>query len=183
MRWRPPWCVRASASGEEASPADSSTRLASPTAGRRRWCPRIGGDPLPRHQQPDQALHRRSRVRGGARPGRQGQRGLDVRRRLPRSEKRLDREGTLTPEQLASVRSGFLRDWDWFLKICVLKRVYERAGELTELHALRGFDAIHLASFLEVLGQADVEDVEFRLRRPARGSRESGGCGADELTP
>lgn len=74
---------------------------------------------------------------------------------------RLGREGTLTPEQLASVRSGFLRDWDSFLKIRVLKRVYERAGELTEVHALRGFDAIHLASFLEVLGQADGEEVEF----------------------
>jgi predicted nucleic acid-binding protein len=74
---------------------------------------------------------------------------------------RLHREGTLTPEQLASVRNGFLRDRDSFLKIRVLKRVYERAGELTEEYALRGFDAIHLASFLEVLGQADGEEVEF----------------------
>lgn len=86
---------------------------------------------------------------------------------------RLDREGTLTPEQHAAVRSGFLRDWDSFLKIRVLKRVYERAGELTEEHALRGFDAIHLASFLEVLGQADGEEVEFsafdaRLESAAR---------------
>ena len=85
---------------------------------------------------------------------------------------RLNREGTLTSEQHASVRSGFLRDWDSFLKIRVLKRVYERAGELTEEHALRGFDAIHLASFLEVLGQADGE-VEFsafdaRLETAAR---------------
>lgn len=86
---------------------------------------------------------------------------------------RLGREGTLTPEQQAAVRGGFLRDWDSFLKVRVLKRVYERAGELTEEHALRGFDAIHLASFLEVLGQADGEDVEFsafdaRLEAAAR---------------
>jgi predicted nucleic acid-binding protein len=74
---------------------------------------------------------------------------------------RLGREGTLTPEQLASVRSGFLRDWDSFLKIRVLTGVSARAGALTEVHALRGFDAIHLASFLEVLGQADGEEVEF----------------------
>lgn len=86
---------------------------------------------------------------------------------------RLKREGTLTPEQHASVRSGFLRDWDSFLKIRVLKRVYERAGDLTDEHALRGFDAIHLASFLELLGQAEGEDVEFsafdaRLEAAAR---------------
>lgn len=86
---------------------------------------------------------------------------------------RLHREGMLTPEQHATARSGFLRDWDSFLKIRLLKRVYERAGELTEEHALRGFDAIHLASYLEVLGQADGEEVEFsafdaRLEAAAR---------------
>lgn len=87
---------------------------------------------------------------------------------------RLEREGTLSPEQHASVRGAFLRDWDSFLKIRVLRRVYERAGELTEVHALRGFDAIHLASFLEVLDQADGDEVEFsafdaRLQAAARG--------------
>jgi len=74
---------------------------------------------------------------------------------------RLAREGTLTPEQLASVRSGFQRDWESLFKIRVLKRVYERAGELAEEHALRGFDALHLASFLELLAQAEGEEVEF----------------------
>ena len=74
---------------------------------------------------------------------------------------RLAREGTLTPVQLTSVRSGFQRDWESLFKIRVLKRVYERAGDLTEKHALRGFDALHLASFLELLAQAEGEEVEF----------------------
>lgn len=74
---------------------------------------------------------------------------------------RLAREGTLTPEQLAAVRSGFERDWESLLKIRVLKTVYERAGDLTEQHALRGFDALHLASFLELQAQAEGEQVEF----------------------
>lgn len=74
---------------------------------------------------------------------------------------RLGREGDLTPEDLASVRSAFLRDWESFLKVRVLKRIYLRAGDLAEEHALRGFDSLHLASFLDVLEQAEGEEVEF----------------------
>jgi len=74
---------------------------------------------------------------------------------------RLAREGSLLPDDLDSVRRGFLRDWDTFLKVRVLKRIYERAGELTEEHALRGFDALHLASYLEIAEQAEDEEVEF----------------------
>lgn len=74
---------------------------------------------------------------------------------------RLGREGALTEEQLTRVRGGFTRDWDSFLKVRVLKRVYESAGDLAEEHALRGFDALHLASFLEILSQSQDEKVEF----------------------
>lgn len=74
---------------------------------------------------------------------------------------RLAREGMLTGEDLASVRSAFLQDWASFLRVRVLKRVYELAGELTERHVLRGFDALHLASYLEVRARAEGEDVQF----------------------
>lgn len=74
---------------------------------------------------------------------------------------RLAREGNLTSEDLASVRGAFLRDWEALFKVRVLKRVYQLAGELTEKHVLRGFDALHLASFLEVRAQAEGEDVQF----------------------
>lgn len=74
---------------------------------------------------------------------------------------RLGREGILTPGELTSVREAFLRDWETLLRIRVLKRIYQRAGELAEEHALRGFDALHLASFLEVQARADGEEVRF----------------------
>ena len=74
---------------------------------------------------------------------------------------RLVREKILTPDQLATVRRGFLQDWESLFKIRTLKRVYERAGDLAEAHALRGFDALHLASFLELLAQVAGETVEF----------------------
>lgn len=86
---------------------------------------------------------------------------------------RLAREGTLTPEELVAVRGDLLRDWESFLKIRVLKRVYEQAGDLTEQHGLRGFDALHLASFQELLSQSEDREVEFsafdaRLNEAAR---------------
>jgi uncharacterized protein len=98
---------------------------------------------------------------------------------------RLAREETLTAEQLASVRRGFLRDWDSFLKLRAFKRVYERAGDLAEKHALRGFDALHLASFLELLAQAEGEDVEFsafdaRLCAAAAAERAEGGADSQD---
>lgn len=74
---------------------------------------------------------------------------------------RLAREGLLTPEELSEVHSAFHRDWSSFLRVGVLVRVYQHAGDLAEGHGLRGFDAIHLASFLEVAAQAGDEPVAF----------------------
>lgn len=90
---------------------------------------------------------------------------------------RLAREGALTPDEAASVRTAFLGDWETFLKIRALERVCRRAGDLAEEHALRGFDALHLASSLEILDQAKDEEVEFsafdaRLNAAAAAVRE-----------
>lgn len=74
---------------------------------------------------------------------------------------RLGREGVLSGEEADAVRREFLQDWPSMLKIKLLRRVYERAGELTESHALRGFDAIHMASLLELLSSSEEEDVLF----------------------
>lgn len=74
---------------------------------------------------------------------------------------RLQREGALTPAQLDAVRRDLLQDWDAFLKVRVLKRVYERAGDLAEKRALRGFDALHLASYLEIATEAVDQEVGF----------------------
>lgn len=74
---------------------------------------------------------------------------------------RLAREQVLSPDQHAATREAFDRDWGSFLKIRVLERIYRRAGDLTEEHALRGFDALHLASFLDLVAQTESERVEF----------------------
>lgn len=74
---------------------------------------------------------------------------------------RLAREESLTGEQLPAVRDAFLRDWGLIFKLQARRRVYERAGDLTEEHALRGFDAIHLASFLELLEHAPDRNIHF----------------------
>lgn len=74
---------------------------------------------------------------------------------------RLAREETLADEQVARVRAAFISDWESFLKVRVLRRVYESAGRLAEEHALRGFDALHLASFLEIWSRDPGEEIEF----------------------
>lgn len=74
---------------------------------------------------------------------------------------RLRREETYPSQQVDSMRGKFLQDWASILKIRVLRRVYERAGELTDRYPLRGFDALHMASYLEIVGQTPEERVRF----------------------
>ena len=40
------------------------------------------------------------------------------------------------------------RDWNRYMVVEMTQAVTRRSGEIAELHALRGFDAIHLASAL-----------------------------------
>lgn len=72
---------------------------------------------------------------------------------------RLAREAVISPSELVRARRALLRDWQVILKVRVLVRVYERAGDLAETHALRGFDALHLASYLELVEQAQETPV------------------------
>jgi predicted nucleic acid-binding protein len=73
---------------------------------------------------------------------------------------RLCREGTLSPEAHARAKADLDRDWKHFLVIEVTEEVWRVAGDLAEEHALRGFDSIHLASFLHL--------VETDFGEPAR---------------
>ncbi|MGH2354592.1 MAG: type II toxin-antitoxin system VapC family toxin [Chloroflexota bacterium] len=65
------------------------------------------------------------------------------------------REGLLTEAEYETVLGDFERDWEQRSSIDVTMAVARAAGELAEKHALRGFDAIHLASALEL--QARVQ--------------------------
>jgi len=64
-------------------------------------------------------------------------------------------------------------DWQKFHAIEVTETLARRAGHLADRFSLRGFDAIHLASFELLFERADDEDVRFSsadasLERAAR---------------
>ena len=73
---------------------------------------------------------------------------------------RLRREGSLSPSQHERVSASFERDWSSYLAVDVSERIWRRAGDLAEAHALRGFDSLHLASFL-FLAATGLDDVRF----------------------
>lgn len=82
------------------------------------------------------------------------------------------RERTLTPKELTRVRQQFDDDWALFLVLSCDGQLARRAGALAELHALRGGDAVHLASFERLLSSTTGEPVHFlgaddRLNRAA----------------
>lgn len=58
------------------------------------------------------------------------------------------REGALDEKGYRLAVSAFLRDWSSYLSIEVSDSLISLAGDLTEKHPLRGFDAIHLAAVL-----------------------------------
>jgi predicted nucleic acid-binding protein len=72
---------------------------------------------------------------------------------------RKQREGTFTAEELRRAVSDLDDDWPAYVRLNVSDPVARQAGELAERHALRGFDAIHLASVAR-LGEG-FEDLRF----------------------
>lgn len=63
---------------------------------------------------------------------------------------RRQREAAITKAALARAVSALDRDLVHFVVVELSANVARRAGDLAERRALRGFDAIHLASALEV---------------------------------
>jgi uncharacterized protein len=82
------------------------------------------------------------------------------------------RERALTVAAFARARRAFEDDWARYLALAVSASTCREAGELAERHGLRGYDAAHLASYLEVARGAGVTDTRFssfddRLNRAA----------------
>jgi predicted nucleic acid-binding protein len=74
---------------------------------------------------------------------------------------RLGREGSLTADEQSAAKVDLDRDWPHLLAVDVTPEVWRTAGDLAEKHALRGFDSLHLATFL-YLAKADLgEPVQF----------------------
>jgi predicted nucleic acid-binding protein len=86
---------------------------------------------------------------------------------------RKEREGVLDREQRLRTVAALDGEWRGFVRISVSNLVAYRAGEMAERYALRGFDAIHLASAAR-LGErfSDVHFLAFdaRLVEAARGA-------------
>jgi uncharacterized protein len=83
------------------------------------------------------------------------------------------REGLLTSAACGTVVRQFNADWSAFLTIGVTEALARSAGALADRLALRGFDAIHLASFEVLLGRTEDDDTRFssadvRLTRAAK---------------
>ncbi len=73
---------------------------------------------------------------------------------------RLRRERRLSRSAAATVVRQFETDWQAFMTIDVNDTLSREAGALTDRLPLRGFDAIHLASFARVVERTD-EEIEF----------------------
>jgi predicted nucleic acid-binding protein len=86
------------------------------------------------------------------------------------------RERTLSPAALAGAKRAFESDWPRYLAIDVTLPLCMRAGDLAERYRLRGYDSVHLASFLEILDRADnvrFSAFDANLVRAARAASRS----------
>jgi predicted nucleic acid-binding protein len=89
--------------------------------------------------------------------------------------RRLDR---LTDEEHAAAVRGLLDRWSEVEGLELTESLAHRAGELAELCALRGYDAIHLASAEAILDDGDVMVVSDTRLAEAAAS-----IGIDALVP
>lgn len=72
--------------------------------------------------------------------------------------------GSFTPEELEPAIAEFIDDWAVFYELVRADReVVNLAMILARRHGLRGYDAVQLASALEVNSLAQQAQVEFRL--------------------
>jgi predicted nucleic acid-binding protein len=74
---------------------------------------------------------------------------------------RLRRSGDLAPSKFAAAKRNFEAQWPAFLTLDVTAPLSREAGEFAERYALRGFDALHLASFAEIARRAGPAETRF----------------------
>ena len=86
---------------------------------------------------------------------------------------RRKRDRLLTAAELTAIVRQFDQDWPRFVVILFGNELARAAGRLADRLGIRGGDAVHLASFEQLLGRSDDEDIRFssadeRLNRAAR---------------
>lgn len=82
------------------------------------------------------------------------------------------RERAVTPRDYQTIVQDFADDWETFFIVDVSDALTKRAAQLAERFALRGYDAIHLASAV-IVGEQGNQPVRFacfdeKLSRAAR---------------
>lgn len=82
------------------------------------------------------------------------------------------REQAVTLKDYRTIVQDFDNDWETFFIVDVSEALIKRAGQLAERYALRGYDAVHLASGV-IVGEQANQAVRFacfdeRLSRAAR---------------
>ena len=83
------------------------------------------------------------------------------------------RERALSPTAYRIATHAFEDDWPSYLAVDVSAAICREAGNLAERYRLRGYDGVHLASYLEIARRAGVAETQFssfddRLNRAAR---------------
>ena len=91
---------------------------------------------------------------------------------------RLRRSRHLTPAGFRAAKRTFEHQWPAFLTLDVTAPVSHEAGQFAERYALRGFDALHLASFAVIARRARPVETRFssfddRLNNAARAVQRS----------
>jgi predicted nucleic acid-binding protein len=83
------------------------------------------------------------------------------------------RERALSPTAYRIATRAFEDDWSRYLAVDVSAAICREAGNLAERYRLRGYDSVHLASYLEIARRAGAAETHFssfddRLNRAAR---------------
>jgi predicted nucleic acid-binding protein len=83
------------------------------------------------------------------------------------------RERALDRRAYLAAKRAFETDWPAYIRLEVTDALSRIAGDLAERYRLRGYDSVHLASFLEVARSAEPAVTEFssadaRLARAGR---------------
>jgi predicted nucleic acid-binding protein len=68
---------------------------------------------------------------------------------------RVKREHRIKPHDLRRAVDDFDRDWDSYFVVELTGALSQAAGELAERHALRAYDAVHLASALRLKARSE----------------------------
>ncbi len=71
------------------------------------------------------------------------------------------REGALRARAFAAAKRALDEDWPRYLAVEVTAALCRDAGDLAERHALRGYDSVHLAAYLQVARAGGRAKVSF----------------------